>query len=39
VLTDNFLTAALEGEPAKPNTFLDVTVAVNPDGSLTASRI
>lgn len=38
VLTDNFLTARLEGAPAEQNTFLDVAVAVNPDGSLTARQ-
>jgi threonylcarbamoyladenosine tRNA methylthiotransferase MtaB len=39
VLTDNFLTARLEGAAVEPNQFLDVTVSVGPDGSLTAKRI
>jgi len=38
VLTDNFLTARLEGDPAPQNTFVGVTVEVDPDGSLTAKR-
>jgi len=38
VLTDNFLTARLEGDPVPQNTFVEVTVTANPDGSLTARR-